>query len=516
MTPSNGIPNTNRLFFGSFLILVVAGMAFSARGAVLATWGADFGFTQSELGVITGFGLTGFGLTVMAFSVLTERLGYGVLIALTFAFHAASGLVTLAAVPVFHVLGKPGVFWCLSIGTALLAVGNGASEAAINPLVAVLHPRERTHRLNILHAGYPGGLVVGAGLCVLLKGVRWEIILLTYLAPTILYGWLMFRQKFPASQARRHNLPMATMLKEFTSPVLLFLLFLMALVGFVELGTDSWIQNITGILMGSRTKGQYLFIGTSALMFALRFVAGPIVHRISPLGLLLASACLGALGLLLLSAAGASFDLISPMFAASVAAAVYGMGKSFYWPTMLGVVAERFPRGGAYTLGALGCVATLSAGLLGGPAIGFMQDYFASQDLQAKAPSAYERYRAEKENTLLWIFHVRGLDGSKVAVLDDNGGQLAKDWSLVEASTKPEKKAYLAALHDWWQSAQAEAAADRGPITDATLRGGRMAFRLTALVPMTMALGYLLLILYFKARGGYRQIHLDEEPATPL
>lgn len=517
MTPSNNAGNGNRLFLGSFLILVAAGMGFSARGAILRTWGAEFGFTQSELGVITGFGLTGFGLTVLFFSVLTERLGYGVLIALTFAFHTLSGLITLAAVPIFHAFGKEGVFWCLTIGTTLFAVGNGASEAAINPLIAVLHPLERTHRLNILHAGYPGGLILGAVLGVLLQGARWEIILLTYLAPTALYGFLMFGQKFPASQARKHSMGMSTMLKDFTSPILLFLLFLMALVGFVELGTDSWIQNITGSLMADPKKGLYLFIGTSTMMFVLRFVAGPIVHRISPLGLLMCSACFGATGLFLLSEAGAKFNLGGPMLAASAAAAVYGIGKTFYWPTMLGVVAERFPRGGAYTLGAMGCAATLSAGLLGGPAIGFMQDYFASHDLERKAPAAYERYRADRENSLLWVFRVRGLDGSKVAVLADDGKQLGEDLRvLAQSKADSNQILHLASLRDWWEGVRAEASQDRGPVNDATLHGGRMALRCTAFVPVTMALGYLLLILYFKSKGGYRQIHLDASPTAPL
>ncbi len=517
MPHSNSVSNSNRLFLGSFLILVAAGMGFSARGAILGTWGAQFGFTQSELGVITGFGLTGFGLTVVFFSVLTERLGYGVLIALTFAFHVISAVITLAAVPIFHAFGKEGVFWCLTIGTSLFAVGNGASEAAINPLVAVLHPKERTHRLNILHAGYPGGLILGALLGVLLKGARWEIILLTYIVPTMAYGWLMFGQAFPASQARRHNMSMSTMLKDFTSPIMLCLLVLMGMVGFVELGTDSWIQNITGSLMADPQKGLYLFIGTSTMMFILRFVAGPIVHRISPLGLLFVSACFGATGLFFLSEAGAKFNLGGPMVAASMAATVYGIGKTFYWPTMLGVVAERFPRGGAYTLGAMGCVATLSAGLLGGPAIGYMQDYFASQDLQEKAPAAYARYQADKENSLLWIFHVRGLDGSKVAVLADDGKQLVKDLSLIREGGKPDQSTHLGALSDWWGSVRAEADQDRGPVNEATLHGGRMALRCTAFVPVTMALGYLLLILYFKAKGGYQQIHLDETaPTAPL
>ena len=62
-----------RLFLASFLAMIAIGMGFSARGAILGDWGAEFGFTKAELGVITGFGLTGFGMTVMLFSVLVER-----------------------------------------------------------------------------------------------------------------------------------------------------------------------------------------------------------------------------------------------------------------------------------------------------------------------------------------------------------------------------------------------------------------------------------------------------------
>src|SRR5580700_6829366 len=91
--------NSSRLFLGSFLILLAAGMGFSARGAVLGTWGAQFGFTKAELGVITGFGLTGFGLTVIFFSALVEKWGYGVLLGITFALHMLSGVVTLMAGP---------------------------------------------------------------------------------------------------------------------------------------------------------------------------------------------------------------------------------------------------------------------------------------------------------------------------------------------------------------------------------------------------------------------------------
>src|SRR6185295_4399332 len=140
------------------------------------------------------------------------------------------------------------------------------------------------------------------------------------------------------------------------------------------LGTDSWISKITGSIMASPQKGLMLFVYTSTLMFALRFVAGPIVHKISPLGLLFTSGIFGAIGLTLLGNAVGGLMCV-------VAATVYALGKTFLWPTMLAVASERFPKGGAVAIGLMGGMGMLSAGLIGGPAIGYKQDYYAKKDL---------------------------------------------------------------------------------------------------------------------------------------
>ena len=160
-------------------------------------------------------------------------------------------------------------------------------------------------------------------------------------------------------------------------------------------------------------------------MFILRFSAGPIVHKISPLGLLFFSAVLGCTGLLLLGQAAG--------IAACVAAAtIYGFGKTFFWPTMLGVVSERFPLGGALTLGMVGGVGMLSAGLLGGPGIGYMQDYAASGYIKQKDPAAYARYEVEKPEAYLFFPPVAGLDNAKVGVLKDDGKGLESDIQTLE------------------------------------------------------------------------------------
>ena len=249
-----------------------------------------------------------------------------------------------------------------------------------------------------------------------------------------------------------------------------------------------------------------LFVYTSSLMFVLRFFAGPIVERTSPLGLLFASGILGATG----PDPAGQRRRRSP--SASLAATVYACGKTFLWPTMLAVVSEQFPRGGAITIGAIGGVGMLSAGLLGGPGIGFEQDHYASERLKEKDPAVYERYKAPDENEFL-AFRTVGLDGAKVGVLEDDGKEANRALDVLKADPKatPESVANQQKLVDWWKGAAATAKADSELVTDASLYGGRMALKLTAMVPATMALIYLGMILYFKTQGGLQAPDPDQQ-----
>ena len=203
------------------------------------------------------------------------------------------------------------------------------------------------------------------------------------------------------------------------------------------------------------------------------FCAGPIVERISPLGLLITGACCSAGGLLFLSGT----QTVVAVFAALT---IYGVGKTFMWPTMLAVASERYPKGGAVVIGAMGGVGMLSAGLLGGPGIGYNQDRAASDQLKAVAPAVYEQYKAPEPNHFLFFREITGLDGSKVNPLRE----------------KPTLSADEQAVHD------------------ADLHGGRTALKVTALLPTTMAILLLGIIIYFKATGGYRALHVSGEEET--
>jgi MFS family permease len=100
-------------------------------------------------------------------------------------------------------------------------------------------------------------------------------------------------------------------------------------------------------------QGILLLVYVSALMFVMRHFAGPIVARISSVGLMFVSCLAAGIGLYLLSLAN------SPPLAFA-AATVWGIGVCYMWPTMLGIVAERFPRGGAMAMGLMGFAGGMS------------------------------------------------------------------------------------------------------------------------------------------------------------
>ncbi len=502
------------LFWASFLTLIAGGVGFAVRAGILAEWGKQFGFTQFDLGNITGAGLWGFPIAIIPLSFIADRVGYKPLMVLAFLLHVSSAVVTLAATYVYSAYGHDAAYQCLYWGTFIFSLGNGACESVINPLTATLFPRAKTHWLNILHAGWPGGLILGA-LIVLGFGyldqtsvghVRWEVLMGIFLVPTLIYGVMMLPRTFPHSEAKAAGVPYAVMLLEFASPILLFLFLLHAMVGYVELGTDSWITNITGTILKNPSYGVLLFIWTSGLMFILRFCAGPIVHKISPLGLLFCSAVLGCAGLTMLGMGPTTGAYVILFYI--LAATVYGCGKTFFWPTMLGVVSERFPKGGAITLGLTGAIGMLSAGLLGGPAIGYQQDSFAIQSLQVANQPAYDRYASPDPEKFLFFPEIHGLDNAKLATLNANppGSNITGDVANLEkAGRKLSDDKNLVALNKWWETdAKPHAEADKPPVDDARLFGGKMALTYTAVVPAMMAIGYLILILYFWSQGGYQ------------
>src|SRR6187399_675401 len=206
--------NAPRLLWAGFLAILATGIGFGIRGGILANWAADFGFTGAQLGAISGAGFTGFCFGIIIGGVVVDKIGYGKLVFAAFLFHVLSAFITFAAA---KGQAQSTAYLYLYIGTFVFALANGTLEAVANPLVSTLFPQNRTHYLNILHASWPAGLVLG-GLVGWILGdgmhLSWKLQLSLFLVPTALYGIAFFGQSFPKSEASAKGLSLGEMLQE--------------------------------------------------------------------------------------------------------------------------------------------------------------------------------------------------------------------------------------------------------------------------------------------------------------
>src|SRR5262245_60778654 len=194
-----------RLYVACITSLVATSFGFVVRSYLVAVWAQQFNLTQGQVGAIQGAGLFPFALSIVFFSLIVDRIGYGRCMVFAFLAHAVSAVITMTA----H------SFEQLYIGTLIFALGNGTVEAVINPVTATLFPKSKTHHLNMLHSGWPGGMVLGGLLFIMLADLSWRWKIGLYLIPTVAYGVMMLREKFPIQERVASGVSYADMLKEF-------------------------------------------------------------------------------------------------------------------------------------------------------------------------------------------------------------------------------------------------------------------------------------------------------------
>lgn len=483
------------LFAACWAALVATSFTFIVRSLILDDLGKEFALDATQKGAIVGAGLWPFSISIILFSLVLDKIGYGRAMIFAFAAHTVSAIMILTA----H--GYSQLYWA----TFICALANGTVEAVINPVVATAFSKEKTKWLNILHAGWPGGLVLGGILALLMGTASWKLKVALPLIPTVLYGIMMIGRQWPVHERVAAGVSYKDMLKEFgilSCLVVAFLIFsqigtvfglpLPVTIGLIvvataafgaasgwslgrglfiilvlimiplataELGTDGWITS----LMEPQMKAMGLPAGiilvyTSFIMMMLRMFAGKIVHRISPLGLLATAAAIATCGLLFLSTAAGVMIL--------VAATIYGIGKSFFWPTMLGVVSEQFPRGGALTLNGIAGVGMLGVGIVGAVFLGYIQDTAVSTAVKAKNDQAM----VKTIHTQNWVF----------------GTYEAVDQKAVETLTADEQK----------------------QITELSNDAKKAALSKVAIFPLIMMVSYLGLIAFFKGKGGYKPVDI--------
>ena len=348
----------NLLFNASCVALVVTALTFATRAGMIEPWRSEFVLTAEQVGWIIGTAFWGFTLAMIIGGPLVDVIGMDKILLIAFICHITGILMTIFATG----------FWTLFFSTLFIGIANGSVEAATNPLITAMYVDEKTKKLNKFHVWFPGGIVIGGLLVFVLEklGLGWRMQMAAMLIPTLLYGLLFFRQKFPHTERVTAGFTYKDMLKACVSPLFLFMAACMIMTAATELGSNQWM---TALLQNVMEKEQLnailLLVWISGIMAVGRSVAGPIVHLLSPSGVLLSSAVFSGVGLYLLSILSGYWSFL--------AAGVFAVGICYFWPTMLGFVNENIPSSGALGLAIMGGIGFLG-GAIAQPVLGRIYD----------------------------------------------------------------------------------------------------------------------------------------------
>ena len=503
-SPAAGAKPDMKLFWACFIALVATSFVFGVRANTIGKLQDAFGLSEVEKGNINGAGMWPFALSIIFFSLMIDQIGYKTVALFAVVCHVVSLILTLRAT------GYQSFYW----GTFLTAVANGTVESFINPVVATLFPREKAKWLNILHAGWPAGLALGALFCIsetpFFFSELWKFRFALCFVPVVLYALLIIPVRFPVQERVAAGIGYRDMLREVggvgffmlgslvfaavmqlcnmpaSLPVTLGVgvavgilatlltgsagnwLFIMVLIvigplATTELGTDGWMPELLKLSAPSGIDGAKfaagVFVYISAIMTLLRFGAGPVVEKLSPIGLL----CIGAF----ISVIGLGFLSQSSGYVVIAAATVYAFGKTFLWSTTLGMTSEQFPKGGALTLNGVSAMGVLFLGVLGAPAIGYVQDVAVDMQLSKSQPALYQKVKGEPKPSIFG--NSPSLNQEAIKALG------AEDKQALEAVQNDNKKATFLGI---------------------------------AILPAFMLVCYLGMFFWFRSRGGYKPVSI--------
>jgi MFS family permease len=372
----HGIDRKKLYHIGNLSIFMI-GLGFAVRANIAPNLQADIYdridmlHSAAMVGAALGATFTGFAFTLLFGSALVDLVGMRrMLLFAALAYIAgALGLLLASTTPEADYVST-----LVLVSLLLTGLGWGAVEAASNPMVASLYPEEKAHRLNILHAWWPAGIVVGGllGVAISTLGWSWKLNMLVLLVPAIVLAIMIWPAVFPVTERVAAGVSYGEMIAElFRRPLFWLFWVCMYFTATSELAPGQWVNISLSNIVGM--QGIILLVYVSALMFVMRHFAGPIVKRISDVGLMFMGCLAAGIGLYLLSIAN------SPLLAFG-AATVWGIGVCYMWPTMLAITSDRFPRGGAIALGLMG--------FAGGMAIQFVLPQMGQIFDNAKAEAA--------------------------------------------------------------------------------------------------------------------------------
>ncbi len=354
---NDSVSSLKRIFFIGNLSIFMIGLGFAVRTKIAGDLERDiYGVIDvANSATLVSEALTmtfiGFALTLLFGSAIVDWIGVKLMMLLSaLGYVVGSGLIIAAA------NGEIGAstMTLVNIGLLLTGLGWGAVEAASNPMVAAIDPDNKTHRLNVLHAWWPAGIVVGGllGLLIAKLGLSWQVNLWILIVPAVLMAVLVLTSRFPVTERVASGISYLDMIKEIGRQPLFWVFWLcMFATAATELAPGQWVDLSLSNVVGM--PGILILIYVSALMFVMRHFAGALAEKISPLGILWGGSLFAAIGLYGLS-------ISTNPIGALVAATLWGIGVCYMWPTMLAQVNDRFPNGGAVMMGLMGFAGGLS------------------------------------------------------------------------------------------------------------------------------------------------------------
>lgn len=336
--------NKTRLFNASCFALITTALSFSIRAGILTQLGTEFSLDAVQLGYINSMAFFGFPIAMVLGGAFYNTVGPKTIMQLAFITHVIGIVLTIYA----------GGFWGLLISTFFVGFGNGCTEAACNPMIADTYSGSTLDKMfNRFHMWFPGGIVIGSLISKFLtdSGFSWQIQMWVIMIPAVIYAYLFYGQKFPDAKVEgSHSTSMN--FKAMANPLFIFMFFAMAITAISEFGPQQWVGPI---MANSGAKPMLILALVTGLMAVGRFFAGPIVHKLNQVGVLLGSAIFAAIGIYLMSQATGPLVYVAAVF--------FAIGVCYFWPTMLGFVAEKTPLTGALGLSLVGGMGMLSTAI---------------------------------------------------------------------------------------------------------------------------------------------------------
>ena len=408
--------NRRWLFVCSCIALVTSAFTFVVRGDVLQPMGDAFSLSQEQKGGIEGAVFIGMALSMLVGGFICDFLGMKRMLILACLSHLVGSVATILT-PHFESSGDNAAnysYWWLYLSSMLMGFGNGFTEVGINPLIATLYPDKKVHYLNILHAWWPGGLMIGGIAASLVgkgldlsfleiagMGKSWQVSLGLIVGPAVLYGLMLLPAKFPETERVASGVSNDEMFRECIRPLFLVWAVCMLMTAATELGPQKWQESVIPNIAG--VSGTLVLVYTSGMMFILRHFAGAIAHKISPVGMMAVSAVLSGIGLYLLSSATSAMTVFAY-------ATIFGLGIAYFWPTMLGFTAERFPKGGALALALMGSFGNLSISQVL-PRMGGIVDSYGVEEVRENSKRVADALQASGGKTSSELTsHMNGLE----------------------------------------------------------------------------------------------------------